>query len=415
MTQHLREPRIRIPASLIHRGLLGVLLVLGSGCPNRSAKQDSDKPPPQADAAPSDEPSERQEQEPAATADLDDPHRVVFADRTSQGYLLLVDDAHAQAPSREDLVRLVRSKLAGDLAEPEVEKLIELVQMEPRVDTRVGADMEGKPRQTDDLLGLHIDALPIRQDDGRLIADELLSDPISIRTLDPSQRASLAQRDHVILLRADYRNQYAVRGLRLLQTLVRLVADERDALIHDPDTGETMNLDAFTERRLQSSLGNIADQVAVVPFPDSSHGEQTVRLMTRGMRRFGSVDLELDGLPRDPAVLQAGTHLLYGLAYQMAKLGEFDTMGYAVEAPDTITVGHDDVAQAYGRRKRLLERCEQCPARTEVHLVERKAEAHDPRDHVVARVVAPRPRSTTKAYDHPAWVREALKELLGAS
>ena len=41
--------------------------------------------------------------------------------------------------------------------------------------------------------------------------------------------------------------------------------------------------------------------------------------MTRGMRRFGSVDLELDGLPADPIVLQRATHLLYALAFVMVK------------------------------------------------------------------------------------------------
>ena len=43
---------------------------------------------------------------------------------------------------------------------------------------------------------------------------------------------------------------------------------ETGALVHDPDTLETMGPAAFAARRLQTSLGNIADQVVVVPFAD---------------------------------------------------------------------------------------------------------------------------------------------------
>lgn len=213
------------------------------------------------------------------------------------------------------------------------------------------------------------------------------------------------------MLRAHYRNRYGIRGLRLLQTLVRIVANERDALIHDPDTGETMGPEAFTRRRLKSTLGNVADQVVVVPFPDPRH-EGTVRLTTRGMRRFGSVDLELDGLPRDPAALEAATSLLLGVAYRMARMGEYDREGYAVEVDETIELTHADIAQAYAGQD-APPPCPDCPGQVTLHLVERPTEPHDPVDHVVARIVAPRSTSDAPGYDHPAWVREALAALLG--
>jgi hypothetical protein len=48
-----------------------------------------------------------------------------------------------------------------------------------------------------------------------------------------------------------------------------------------------------------------------------------------------------------------------------------------------------------------------------VHLVERPSEPHDPAEHVVARVVAPWLLSASPAYDHPAWARKAIADLLG--
>src|SRR5690606_30101574 len=132
---------------------------------------------------------------------------------------------------------------------------------------------------------------------------KLLADPELARALTPEERAGLPQRTRVVLVRARYRNQHAGRGLRLLQGLVRALASEMGALVHDPDTMETMGPEVFAARRLQRSLGNLADQVAVVPFVDPGQPDR-VRLTTRGMRRFGSVDLELDGLRRDLASLQ---------------------------------------------------------------------------------------------------------------
>ena len=389
-----------------------LMAVLAAAC---SRNNSAAEPAPSSNAEPEAR-AKAEETEPAAEptkTGSDDAHRVVFADRTSQGYLLLVDDAHKAEPSREQLVALVEKKLAGDEANPEVELLTGLIQTEPTLTDPRLAQEQGRQLPAPDLLGLHVDVMPLSSEGGELVSTEQLTDPVLTRELDPAQRASLATRRYAILIRADYRNQHAVRGLRLLQTLVRLVAENRDALIHDPDTGETMGVEAFTRRRLQNSLGNVADQVAVVPFPDPRHGEGSLRLSTRGMRRFGSVDLELDGLPRDPAVLQAASHLLYGLAYQMVRLGEFDSTGYAVELDDTVSISRDNVVQAYGRRNDDVPTCEDCPRNVTVHLVERASEPHDPADHVVARVVAPRSESDADDYDHPAWVSQALHSLLG--
>jgi hypothetical protein len=342
---------------------------------------------------------------------VSDPHVVVFADRTSQAYLLLVDDAHKQSPTREDLQFLVRSKLGAKADEPELQLLLDLIETEPAPSRMPGPDepQDGRPRATRDLLGLHIEVIPAGED---VIPSSLFTDPVLTRELSHAERASLARRRHALILRADYRNQYAVRGLRLLQTLVRIAARDRDALVHDPDTGETMGVEAFTRRRLLSSLGNVADQIAVVPFPDPRHGEGFVRLATRGMRRFGSVDLELDGLPREPELLQRATDLLNGLAYQMVRLGEFDTSGYAVELGPIVTIDHDDIVQAYGTRGGQVPPAGvDQPAEVTVHLVERPAEAHDPSGHVVARVVAPREQSDASEYDHPKWVREAVASI----
>lgn len=343
-------------------------------------------------------------------------HHVVFADRTSQAYLLLLAGSPTEAPSREALAQLVSTALQGAEDEPEAKLLLELIATEPRPPQH-DPSLDPTERESirhDDLLGLHIDLQPLAPaGEEPLIPLEALRDPVSTRALTEAERVSLPARRHALVLRAHYRNRFGVRGLRLLQTLVRIVAADRKALIHDADTGETMGIEAFTARRLQSTLGNVADQVVVVPFPDPRHGEGHVRLTTRGMRRFGSVDLELDGLPREVEALEAATHLLYGLAFTMVRAGEYDQEGYAVEVDDVIELGHREVVQAYAGRAESVPRCDGCPERVRLHLVERPSEPHDPIEHVVARVVAPRAQSDAADYDHPAWVRRALTDLLG--
>lgn len=352
-----------------------------------------------------------------ATPPLDDSaHHVVFADRTSQAYLLLLPGSPSEAPTREALAELVKTKLRGAENEPEVELLLELIAAEP-------SPLQGDPAldpaareeiRHRDLLGLHVALLPLATPgEEPLIPPEALRDPIATRELSEADRQSLPARRHVLVLRAHYRNRFGVRGLRLLQTLVRIVAIDRKALIHDPDTGETLDEPTFTRRRLQSTVGNVADQLVVVPFPDPRHGEGFVRMTTRGMRRFGSVDLELDGLPREGAALEAATHLLLGLAYRMVRAGEYDQQGFAVEVDDEIELTHRDIAQAYAGQLGRVPHCEGCPERVRLHLVERASEPHDPIEHVVARVVAPRLLSASASYDHPAWVRKALTDLLG--
>lgn len=344
-------------------------------------------------------------------------HHVVFADRTSQSYLLLLDGDPAAAPTREGLATLVREALAGAEDEPEVELLLELIASDPAPPANapeLGAEQRDTIRHRD-LLGLHIALLPLAaQGEEALIPLQVLRDPISTRALTDAERASLPERRWVLVLRAHYRNRYGVRGLRLLQTLVRVLARDRGALIHDPDTAETMGVEAFSERRLQSSTGNIADQVVVVPFPDPRHGDGFVRLSTRGMRRFGSVDLELDGLPANARVLEAATHLVYGLAYRMVRDGEYDQEGYAVEVDDVVELQRLDVERAYGGRDARLPKCDGCPGRLKLHLVERPEEDHDPSEHVVARIVAPRSVSDAPGYDQPTWALDALSRLLGS-
>lgn len=351
-----------------------------------------------------------------ASAKEESAHHVVFADRTSQAYLLLLTSVPPVPPTREVLAEQVTKALAGAEDEPEAKLLLDLVATEPRPpqsDPSLGVGEREAIRHAD-LLGLHIDLLPVAPaGEEPLIPLEALRDPISTRALTDAERASLPSRRHALVLRAHYRNRFGIRGLRLLQTLVRIVATHYGALVHDPDTGETMGVGAFTDRRLQSTVGNVADQVVVVPFPDTRHGEGYVRLTTRGMRRFGSVDLELDGLPRNVEALEAATNLLYGLAFTMARAGEYDQEGYAVEVDDVIELSYREMSQAHAGRAERVPHCDGCPERVRLHLVERPAEPHDPIEHVVARVVAPRAQSDAADYDHPAWVRKALADLLG--
>lgn len=400
--------------------LVAALALLLAACPAKREEGNGAQTPPEQPTEPAEADPPAAEPSAPSTDAADDAeeaaHHVVFADRTSQTYLLLLPGSPGAAPTREQLAALVKKKLAGAEDEPEVELLLQLIATEPRppqTDPSLGPEERNEIRHAD-LLGLHVALLPIATaGEDPLISPEALADPIATRELSEADRASLPARRHALVLRAHYRNRYGVRGLRLLQTLVRIVATDRKALVHDPDTGETMDVTAFTRRRLQSTLGNVADQIVVMPFPDPRHGKGFVRLSTRGMRRFGSVELELDGLPRDGAVLEAATQLLQGLAYRMVRLGEYDQEGFAVEVDEEIELTHRDVAQAYAGEAQRVPRCDGCPERTRVHLVERPAEPHDPVEHVVARVVAPRLLSASPAYDHPAWARKAIAELLG--
>lgn len=374
--------------------------------------------PPEAIAAPAPvDPAAEEARRAEAAA-----HRVVFADRISFGYVLLLPGPPGPAPTREELQATVRRMFAESVGESEVELLLDLVATPPRADlggfkaTADGSkDMVEQPADpeaaarvwaTSDLLGLEIDALP-----AAAVEPKLLADPELTRALTPEERASLPERTQLVMLRALYRNQNGVRGLRLLQALVRAVAADTGALVHDPDTLETVGPAAFAARRLQAELGNIADQVVVVPFIDPQ-APDAVRLTTRGMRRFGSVDLELDGLSRDLPALQQATYFLHGLGLVMVRLGEFDRSGFAVEAPEVIGLHYRDCVDAYAGQV-ALPRCSACPEEVEIHLVERPAEPHDPPGHVVARIVAPRAISGRPGYDHIAWIRAALDRVLG--
>jgi hypothetical protein len=385
-------------------------LAATSGC---GKKEPEPAPAPAARAEP------ETTQSPAPPQVDEAAHRVVFGDRTSHGYLLLLDTpVRPEPPTRDDLVRWVEQAFPEHRDSDEVRLLIELIHTEPAAGARPEAlapDDPGRltaavdPKQ--DLLGLHVELLEVDDD---LIPAVAREDDVLLRGLSPQERVSLEGRKWALLLRADYRNMNAVRGLRLLQTLVRIVADHENALVHDPDTLETVGPALFSERRLQGNLGNVADQITVVPFPDPRHAGRA-RLTTRGMRRFGSVDLELDGLAPDPQVLQRGSDLLLGLAFVMIKAGEFDRSGFAIELEDTVAVHWRDVARAYSGRDGEPPRCADCPEEVLVHLVEREREPQDPREHVVVRVVAPRRTSDAPGHDHVAWVHDAIERMFGSA
>lgn len=384
-------------------------------------------------------------------------HVIPFADRTSMGYMLLLPPdperglKQPELPSRERLRELVQAAFPDRRQDAELDLLYRLIETEPHAtdiaftgELRL-PELEGEPGASDpspgeaadrpgedaepkteaelealaakaererayDLLGLHIEMVRLGLGEDTALPTSVRQDPILTRSLDAEQRTLAATSQWALLLRADYRNRHGLRGLRLHQTLVRVIAMHYGALIHDPDTLETMNLDTFTRRRLRANAGNVVDQLAIVPFPDPTN-DALLRLGTRGMRRFGAVDLELAGLPQDPALLQRGTDLLAGLALLLAREGEVESSGLAVQVPEELELGCALVRQSYAESD-YVPSCEDGGSAL-VHLVERRPEAHDPRNHVVARVVAPRPRSDTPDYDHPQWVRATLSAVFG--
>jgi hypothetical protein len=355
---------------------LALTLTVACGAPSAPSEQAVSPEPAAPAAKPADDEAAVEARRLAELA-----HHVVAADRITYSYLLLVAGPPT-APTREELDKLVVEAFRDNTTDPEVELLRGMLATSPPaagLDTPASPEVADTGRRAGDLLGLEIEAYPLSPPQGaprldqphgaaRLIDAKVLADPDLTRDLSPDERASLPGRTSLIVLRAAYRNQHAVRGLRLLQTLVRLLAARRGALIHDPDTLETVGPAVFTARRLQTSLGNVADQIPVIPFPDPQRPGM-FRLATRGMRRFGVVDLELAGLPGDLAALQRATFFLHGLARVLIDLGEFDRAGFAVEIPEIVPVHHRDCASAYAGRPGSLPRCADCPEFVEVHLV----------------------------------------------
>jgi hypothetical protein len=303
-----------------------------------------------------------------------------------------------------DEVRLLRTLIDTDAEAPSAIVPLSAQQVDP-------SDAAAMRRRVkvSDLIGLHTALL----ETDKVASTSVLQDPILSRALSEEDRASLSSRRYSVLLRADYRAREAFRGLRLLQTLVRIAAEKLDALILDPDTLEVRDVTSFSEARLRSATASVASQVTVVPFQDGDGETRSVRMTTRGMLRFGAVDLELTGLPLDPYVLQRATDLLYGIAFVLVKTAEVDMKGFALEVDDILTVHWRDIQQAYEGTPRELRRCDGCPENLELHLVERPRLSSDPQDHVVAQVVAPRMTSDPASYDHPAWVQRALARMFG--
>ncbi|PRP96465.1 hypothetical protein [Enhygromyxa salina] len=443
---------------------LALSLVLAGGCRSETPQQQQTKPrastaTPAADTGPQSEAEAEAESE----SEGGDPftgeaaHVIPFADRTSMGYLLLLPPGKdkPELPTRERLQTLVEQAFADRRGDGELDLLLRLIATSPHTtDLAFGGDLQlpdfdedeneaGQPKQsgadpadeirdaiidppTDpaaveaaaakaerqrafDLIGLHIELVSLGLGEDATIPSSVLRDPVLTRDLSEEQRRSLLGRSWALLLRADYRNQHAIRGLRLHQTLVRVAAEHYGALIHDPDTRETLSIDAFTDRRLRAAAGNIADQIATVPFPDPADAEH-LRLSTRGMRRFGSVDVELAGLEPEPNALQQASDLIAGLALALAKEAEVDASGFAVVVPEEIEITCELIHQSYSSGDYRPA----CSGSAIVHLVERPPEDHDPSEHVVARVVAPRTQSDAPDYDHPKWVAGVLAQLFGA-
>jgi len=246
-----------------------------------------------------------------------------------------------------------------------------------------------------------------------LLDRAITTDPVLTRDLTPQERIGLGERRHALVLRGEYRHQHHARGLRLLQALVTAVAEQRGALIHDPDTAETRGPAAFARLRARADGSGIADQIAIVPFPDATDPAR-LRLTTRGMRRYGSPELELDGLPRDPRLLQAGSFVLHGLASVIADAAQVDPSGLAVAIEPEVEVTRAAVERAYAGRGAALPPCAACDEPQLLRLVPRPPLPDDPRELPVLRAVPPgeagEPASSAR---QAAWLQAVAAALLG--
>ncbi|TPV95315.1 MAG: hypothetical protein B7733_10710 [Myxococcales bacterium FL481] len=323
------------------------------------------------------------------------------------------DGANRRSPSRAELRRTVDRAFRGRRNEPEVGALHQFIARDPAgyaAGRLTGTEAQRRAilaRPGSDLLGISIRLVPRAS----VLDVAALDDPVLTRGLGRGTVERMAAIDHAVVIRGEYRPQGFVRGLRLLQTLVAAYARQVDGVILDPDTGELWAVDSFTSRQLRARDRNVADQIAVVPFPDLDDASR-VRLCTRGMRRFGAPDLELDALPVEPRRLAQATDLLRGLALVVAGLAELDAAGYASSAPDEVALTRRDIAESLAASG-TMSPCATCQETVAVHLVERSRHPTDPVDHPVVRVVAPLSQSRAPAYDHPAWVQRAIERLFG--
>src|SRR5690606_26444845 len=173
-----------------------VLTSLACGCHRSPAGEDPEPThPPPSSPAPAEVPSLAEAEASVPTdASLDSPHRVVFADRTSQGYLLLVSEARTRSFTREDVKALVERELDDPSEEAEAQRLLELVATEPLVEDPklIGQHAQplGSPRATTELLGLHLELFPLRRNGKELVGEQHLTDPILTRAL--PRRARIA-------------------------------------------------------------------------------------------------------------------------------------------------------------------------------------------------------------------------------
>ena len=251
---------------------LVLLAMLAAGCREQPSPVPLGSASQPASTEPTPEPkSASDDDDTTETGETGDPlsgeaaHTIPFADRSSMGYLLLLPAGtkNFEAPSRAYLQTLVEQAFPDRRTAGEFDLLLTLISTSPHetgfdgelMPPSLGFDESGgggdgggdggnddhseKPKKlseaelaaakaersrTFDVIGLHIETLHLGIGETTTIPTSALTDPVLTRDLDEEQRKSLLGREWALLLRADYRNQHAVRGLRLHQTLVRVVA-----------------------------------------------------------------------------------------------------------------------------------------------------------------------------------------------
>jgi hypothetical protein len=89
------------------------------------------------------------------------PHRVVFADRITYSYVLLLPGDPQPAPARHELAAAVRKAFAANLEDDEVQLLLDLVSRPEReFVVRSTPDSAPDPASAPDLIGLAVEAHP---------------------------------------------------------------------------------------------------------------------------------------------------------------------------------------------------------------------------------------------------------------
>ncbi len=197
----------------------------------------------------------------------------------------------------------------------------------------------------------------------------------SASTLAPRERATLAKRDTVVIVRVAAARSARQLPIRAAFAAAASIAAEIDGLVDDELLGRVEDARAFAKHVVTAPLDASAFRVDRVQVLYEPAGETVARLLTAGLERFGAPDVEMAAAPiaGSERMSEYMTELVLGVAEAIAK--------GARTGP--IVLSAADLARAVGAPTEDAGRAE-----VAVEIVSVHPEAGDPND-FIARIEPP--------------------------